>query len=280
MNWDDIRVVRAVFRTGSYAAAARLLRINETTVPRRLSRLEKDLGVKLFEAADGIRRPTAQCEEIVSQSEIIASHAERITNIASADRGILERRRIAATDSITSQVLAPRTASLLAENPGLALDFLVSTENVDFSRWEADLAIRLKRPEKGDFIISKLVDLELLFCEPVNADSENGHFVCAYVEELDLTPESQYLANLGLLRRARCRSKNLIVLKQLIQSGRYCGVLPSFMCGDLITDKALQFSKLPQRRAAWLLVQRHHQGDATTRKVVDWIKSCFTSIEA
>lgn len=279
MNWDDLQVVRAVFQTGSYAAAARRLRINETTVPRRLARLQKDLGVNLFEAADGTRRPTVYCEEIVALSETIARHAERIAKISDADVGVSERIRIAATDSITAQVLAPKAARFLTKNPRVALDFLVSTENVDFSRWEADLAIRLKRPDKGDFIISKLADLELFFFESANATSENGDLVCAYPEDLELTPESRYLASKGLLKRARCRSKNLLVLKRLVQSGKYCGVLPSYMCTELMVDDKLQFSKLPHRRSVWLLVQRHLKDDSTTRTVIDWIKDCFASVE-
>ena len=39
----------------------------------------------------------------------------------------------------------------LADHPGLSLDFLASTENVNFSRWEADIAVRLSRPETGRF---------------------------------------------------------------------------------------------------------------------------------
>ena len=280
MNWDDLRVVRAVFQTGSYAAAARMLAINETTVPRRLARLERDLGVRLFDAADGMRKPTAYCEEIVALSETMAGDADRIEQIADTELRVRERRRIAATDSVATHVLAPRTASLLAENPDLALDFLVSTENVDFSRGEADIAIRLKRPEKGDFIISKIAEFELYFVEPANGSAENESLVCAYAEDLDRRPESRYLASLGLLERARSRTKNLNVLKELIRSGRYCGVLPDYMCTDLFDADSLQFKKLPQRRGAWLLVQRHHKDDATTRKVIDWIRDCFASIES
>ena len=50
--------------------------------------------------------------------------------------------------------------------PGLTLQFLTSSENVKFSRWEADLAIRLRKPDKGDFAISKLADVRLYFIEP------------------------------------------------------------------------------------------------------------------
>ena len=61
MNWDDLRIIAAVRDEGSYAGASARLRIDETTVGRRLSRIERALGLRLFEAADGVRRPTRQC---------------------------------------------------------------------------------------------------------------------------------------------------------------------------------------------------------------------------
>ncbi|AWX94531.1 hypothetical protein DPM13_16495 [Paracoccus mutanolyticus] len=44
MNWDDFRIVSAVCKTGSFTRAGRLLQINETTVGRRIGRLETDMG--------------------------------------------------------------------------------------------------------------------------------------------------------------------------------------------------------------------------------------------
>jgi DNA-binding transcriptional LysR family regulator len=280
MNWDDLRVARAVFETGSYAAAARRLRINETTVPRRLTRLERDLGVTLFEAADGRRRPTAYCERIVALSNDMAHQADRIAVVGETEGVVPERRRIAATDSITSELLAPASVSFLERNPNLAIDFLVSTENVDFSRWEADLAIRLTRPEKGNFIMSKLADFELYLFEPADAAADHDGLVVAYPEDLDLTPESRYLASIGLQQRARCTSKNLLVLKTLVESGRCRAVLPSYMCSDLMANGSLRFIRLPEPRSTWLLVQRHLRDDVTTRTVIDWIRDCFASVEA
>ena len=48
--------------------------------------------------------------------------------------------------AMAEEILSPRAAHLLVENPGLTLHFLASNENVNFSRWEADLAIRLRKP--------------------------------------------------------------------------------------------------------------------------------------
>lgn len=273
MHWDDIRIVRAVYQAGSYAGAARRLGVNPTTVPRRLARLEKRLGVTLFEAVDGLRRPTEACERIIALSETMASQAEKIANLADDVAPQLERRRIAATDSVSAYLLAPRLAQFLGQHPDISLEFSVSTENVDFSRWEADIAIRLQRPEKGDFVVSKLMDFDLFLIEPVDGTKFDGGIVCAYPDALSGTPESRFLANTGLSRRARCLSKNVVLLKALIQQGG-TGILPGYMCAGLLTDRRFRLSRLSERRSAWLLVQGHLRNDQTTRRVIDWIRSC------
>ncbi len=272
MNWDDLRIARAVYQARSFAAAAARLQINETTVARRLARLQDDLGITLFEAVDGARRPTPQCEELVTLAEAMAGQAERIAGLGHAEAGLVGRRRIATTDSIAAEVLAPRVPAFLADNPGLVLDLLASTENVNFSRWEADIAVRLNKPDKGNFVVSKLADLDFYLFEPVSADPP---LVCAYPEDLASTPESLFLSKSGLRQYARCTTKNLLVVKRLVASQQCSGVLPSFMSGELLANTNLRARTLPQTRGVWLLMQSHLKRDAATRKVIDWIRSCF-----
>jgi DNA-binding transcriptional LysR family regulator len=47
INWDDLRFVLALRRAGSLGAAARLLKVESSTVSRRLSSIEEALGVQL-----------------------------------------------------------------------------------------------------------------------------------------------------------------------------------------------------------------------------------------
>lgn len=46
--WDDFKVLLALSRGGSVAAAARELRVDNSTVSRRLAALEDALGAKLL----------------------------------------------------------------------------------------------------------------------------------------------------------------------------------------------------------------------------------------
>ena len=50
MNWDDLRIIAAVRDEGTYAGASARLKIDETTVGRRLARVQRMLGLRLFEA--------------------------------------------------------------------------------------------------------------------------------------------------------------------------------------------------------------------------------------
>src|SRR5262249_14759592 len=155
----------------------------------------------------------------------------------------------------------------------LTLQFLTSAENVRFSRWEADLAIRLRKPERGDFAITRLAEIRLYFIEP--ADDPGGEtLVCAYPEELDRIPESQFLKARGLDRRARCVTDDIRVVRVLLRSGRAVGVLHEHSCKEFLADPRFRATPLPRGRDAWLLVQNHLKRDAAARLAIGWIRDC------
>jgi DNA-binding transcriptional LysR family regulator len=235
LNWDDLRIVAAIRDEGTFAGASARLKIDETTVGRRLRRIERALDVRLFEAADGLRRPTAPCERLLAHVQAMAGHVVEIARVGESLPGLTGRFRIASTNAVAEEILSPRAAELLMLHPGLALRFLTSSENVKFSRWQADFAVRLRKPDKGDFTISRLGEMALYLFEPA-ADSEPEPLVCAYPEDLGPIPETQFLKARGLHERSRFVSDNIRVIRTLIQSHRAVGVLPDYLCGELLAD--------------------------------------------
>src|SRR5689334_9364591 len=87
LDWDDLRFVLALRRAGSLGAAARALKVEQSTASRRLSALEAALGAQLV-----VRTP-----EGVALNEaglLVAGLAEEV------DRGIADMtRRIGGEDS-------------------------------------------------------------------------------------------------------------------------------------------------------------------------------------
>ena len=277
MNWDDLRIVAAVRDEGTYAGASTRLRINETTVGRRLARIERALGLRLFEAVDGVRKPTRQCEMVLAHVQAMAGHVAEITRVGESLPGLTGRFRIACTNAVAEDILSPRAASFLVQNPGLTLQFLTSSENVKFSRWQADFAVRLRKPDKGDFTISKLAEVRLYLIEPA-AEADVDPVICGYSDELGAIPESQYLKAKGLHQRARCISDNVRVIRRMIGSHQAVGILPEYSCQELLADRRLRATLLPRRRDVWLLVQNHLKRDPAARAVIDWVRDCFQEI--
>jgi DNA-binding transcriptional LysR family regulator len=279
LNWDDLRIVVAIRDEGTFAGASARLRIDETTVGRRLRRIEKTLGVRLFEAVDGLRKPTAQCERVLAHVAAMAGHVAEIARVGESLPGLTGRFRVAATNAVAEEVLSPRAAGLLARHPGLSLQFLTSSENVKFSRWQADFAVRLKKPDKGDFTISKLGELRLYLFEPASS-SEIDPVVCTYPDDLGPIPETQFLKARGLQQRSRFVADNLRVTRTLIASRQAIGVLPEYLCGELLADPRLRATLLPRHRDVWLLVQNHLKRDAAARVVIDYLRDCFQEFAA
>jgi DNA-binding transcriptional LysR family regulator len=277
MNWDDLRIVAAVRDTGTYAGAGAKLRIDETTVGRRLARIERTLGIRLFEAIDGARKPTRQCEVVLGHVQAMAGHVAEIGKVGASLPGLTGNFRIASTNTVAEELLSPRVAMFLLQNPGLALQFLTSSANVKFSRWQADFAIRLRKPDKGDFTISKLVDVRLYFIEPA-APPETELVVCGYPDDLGQIPETQFLKARGLQQHARCVTDNIRVIRRMIQSGQAVGILPEYSCADLLADRRLRATLLPRRRDVWLLVQNHLKRDPAARAVIEWVRDCFQDL--
>jgi DNA-binding transcriptional LysR family regulator len=277
MNWDDLRVAAAIRDEGTFAGAAVRLHLDETTVARRLARLERSLDLRLFEAVDGRRRPTRHGEAILAQAAAIARHVAEVTAVRGRLPGPAGRFRIACTSGIAEDVLSARVGPFLTKHPGLTLQLLASSANVRFSRWEADLAVRLGKPSKGDFAISKLAELRLYLLEPAKARVSDP-IVCAYPPELDAIPETHFLRARGLHERARLVTDNLRVIRHLVGQGNAVGVLPEYICDDLLAERSLRATLLPDRRDVWLLVQNHLRRDRAVRLVIDWLRASFDDL--
>jgi DNA-binding transcriptional LysR family regulator len=175
-RWDDLRIFLAAFREGSCAAAGARLGVNQSTISRRISALERDLGVRLFDRTPDGLVPTAAAEEIVPRAELFeATAAELIGAIEGLDTRLGGVVRIASPHMIASELLAPALPAFLAERPGLRLELIAGDAIVDLSRREADLALRFVRPDRGDLVVRRVGTLRFaVFGSKTYLDANHG----------------------------------------------------------------------------------------------------------
>ncbi len=143
VSWDNLRIVLAVRRNGSVAAAARALSVNYSTINRRLAAYEASLGVALFE-----KSPTGQV--CTPYGVRICDVAERMEEeLAAAERAVIGKDanlegdiRITMPGSFFHTFLAPEIAAFAEAYPSIRLNLGFTSELRDLSKREADVAFR------------------------------------------------------------------------------------------------------------------------------------------
>jgi DNA-binding transcriptional LysR family regulator len=147
VSWDDLRVFLVLRREATFAAAARALGVDATTVSRRLARLEERLGAQLFQRTPDALIPTRAAESIVDSVEHMERQAARISSqVAGRDALVEGVVRIATTPQFARTFLFPRLAPLCAKYPLLQIQIIPGQGRADLTRDEADLALRFQIP--------------------------------------------------------------------------------------------------------------------------------------
>lgn len=123
IDWNDLRVVLALSRAGSLTKAARLLGLDQTTIGRRLSGLEADLGTTLFVRSKAGFLPTDDGRQVIERAAKIEEQVTRMTEtLASPEVGASGVVRVMGNTWMLER-LAGRVPELLREHPTLELRF-------------------------------------------------------------------------------------------------------------------------------------------------------------
>ena len=143
LDWNDLRYFLAVARDGSTLAAAKALRVSQTTVARRIAALEAALGFPLFEKRQAGYALTPAGEELLSRAEKVEQAAEAFAEAASA-----KSRDVSGTVKITTEevyaitILAPLLRELHETYPDIVIELDTSQQVRDLGAGEADISLR------------------------------------------------------------------------------------------------------------------------------------------
>ena len=150
MNRDDVRYFLAVRAARSIKGAARALKVDHTTVSRRLAALEIALGATLFERTpDGLLETDVgrSIAPVAERLEIVAAELEEAAQAASDS--LAGPVRIASTPILTDHFLVPALPGLMQRFPQIQFELYSGVASVDMPRREADIAIRAHPPGKS-----------------------------------------------------------------------------------------------------------------------------------
>lgn len=142
-RWDDLKIFLEVSKTLNLSKAARALDIDQTTVYRRIMRLEKKLGKILFKKSRQGYTLTSWGEGLLRKSAHFADEMSKINRfLENGHSDVFGYVNITTTNVIANVVLPPYLTEFLKLYPNLQLDITVCEDFFDMYKREADLAIR------------------------------------------------------------------------------------------------------------------------------------------
>jgi len=284
LDWSHMEVLLAIHSEGSLSGAARKLRVDQSTISRRLSALEHDVGQPLFARSTGGVHPTDLAKELIplaQQMSISVRRAQQVVMSQGDGDEIHGHVRIASLELIADHAIIPSLPELLEEHPGLTISVEVGAQLTDVARLDADLAIRLVRPQTGDLLIKKI---ELggvgVFASSGYVDAHEG----MDLRELDWVswdaarehlPEAKFVTEvLGVEPRLRCNRITSIL--RAARAGVGAVVLGKELgrrFEDLAEIPAQGFEDL--KTHVWLVRPEVHRDDPAVSLVAGWIEGLF-----
>lgn len=279
-QWDWYRTFEAVTRLGSLTAAAKVLGISQSTASRHLAQLEQRAGEPLLR-----RSPVRLTErgrallEAVRPMLDAALVAGAVLDDASGLRG---RVTITTVGEVVRWVLADRFNELFERHPHLSLRVLVDNEVTSLAAGDADLAVRMARPERGDLVVRKLgtESFALFASASVTLDAQTPWLGLA--GSLAVVPEQRHVDRLLGHRPARLLVEDVESLGKAVEAGLGVAVLPRRLAAGLrevVEVRAEQVgaaaSGAVPERDFWLVVHRSQRDVPKVRAVIDWVLEAF-----
>jgi len=162
IGWELYRSFLGVLKEGSLSGAARALGITQPTVGRHIAALEEALGVVLFTRSQVGLMPTEIALALRSYAEAMESTAASLERTATSQgEGVRGVVRVSASDVIGVEVLPPIVARLRDQHPDLKIELVLTDRVQDLLRREADIAVRMMRPDQGQLVARRIGPIEI-----------------------------------------------------------------------------------------------------------------------
>ncbi|MFN3609975.1 MAG: LysR family transcriptional regulator, partial [Hyphomonas sp.] len=205
-SWDHIRSFLAVLEEGSLSRAARVLALTQPTLSRHIDQLEASLGGPLFTRSPRGLIPTDKARMIEPYARTIGASAAAMARAASGTTGEMTGAvRISASEVVGVELLPDMLKPLREALPGLTFEIVPTNQSSDLLRRDADIALRMVRPQQGALLARKVGDVMLgLFARrdyldkygtPRSLEEITGHALIGFDQE---TLSVQTLREMGL----------------------------------------------------------------------------------
>lgn len=288
MNWDDTRIFLALCREQTLRGAARVLGVDQATVGRRLASLEHALGATLFLRTSGGYSLTAAGEVAMAAAlNMESSVAELQRQILGMDDRMSGVVRVTTTDSFAIDVVIPAIARLHQAQPGIEVQLQASTQLLNLSKREADIAVRTLKPENPDLIVRRVARWSsAIFASadyvqargvPEPGMAFAGHDLVLYQPYLDSGKEVTLASEAITHGRIAMTCTSGLLVRRAVANGLGIGEIP-LPLGEADGLVRLWPERERQPYDIWLVTHKDVRHTARVRVVIDAIAEAFVAV--
>jgi DNA-binding transcriptional LysR family regulator len=283
LPWDHLRFALAIARHGNLTGAARALGVDLTTVSRRLTALETAAGATLFLRTHSGLLPTDAGRSVLRAAERMEEEMPRVQRALAPKRHPHGPVRVASSEVVAENWLRESGPALREKLDGLELVLIPDSPPVNLVRGEADLAIRLERPDREGLVARKLGDVGhgLYAARRYLAEQgrpRSGADLSGQRVVLGTGPLARSAPGVWMSRASRgaatvvLRTESFPVLRAAVESGLGLGVLPTG--SEELHPQLVRLAPLLDVNPSpvWLLMPRNVARNSPVRRVARLIE--------
>ena len=235
----DLQLVLALARGGKLADAGERLGQDASTVFRALQRIQRGLGMPLFERSRSGYLPNELAQSLAEQGEKLESVLEAARSAAHSEPGqVAGNVRITTTDSVLHGLLAPALPALRTLHPLITYEVAASNELANLTRRDADIAVRATRKPPPHLIGKQLGKIRIAVFAASGSGIEWDDVAagrCNWIAPDEAMPEHPSV----LWRRKHfpaalpaLKVNSIVTVAELVERNLGVGVLPLFIARD------------------------------------------------
>ncbi|MGI3899364.1 MAG: LysR family transcriptional regulator [Janthinobacterium lividum] len=212
LDWDDLRFFLSIARQGNLVAAAKELRVAQSTVGRRLASLEASLGVRLLDRTPDGYVATLAGKQVLLEAERFETGSLALEReVGGRDSRLAGTVRVTCAEGVASHMLSPCLAAMHGKHPDIMVELISDHRELSLSMREAEISVRLKQSNQHDLVVRRIGVLGFgLYASPGYLEKHGdldfeagctGHHIVAQLDDLQDSDQTGWLATLATRAR-------------------------------------------------------------------------------
>ena len=281
-DWGLLPTFLAALDRGSLLGAARQLGISQPTAGRHIAELKAQLDKALFERTGRGLKATALALELAGPARAMQTGAlalaDRLLDTQSQQTGTV---RLTASQPVACFLMPPLLMQLRRALPAIQIELEVSNTVSNLLQREADIAVRMVRPEQSSLVARRIADVSLSACAstaylarrgtPVQPAELLQHELIGYDQQDDMLRGFAAMGFPVTREHFALRTDDLIASWQAVRAGLGVGFTADYVIRtDPAVQRILPMLALPSL-PVWLTVHREIRNNGRIRAVYDFL---------